>query len=243
VVNAPVQGYSFSGFAADPRLRPEVAMSVDANGRPFFVDNSFSANNGVDASTLIGYPAFFNTGVSGKYYRQGDAVQVVTIIGTPTGGTIAFTVGGQTFSAAYNATGATVQAAAAAAGGSVLSNLAVTGAAGGPYTFTFAGAAAPVIVSQKSLTGGTAATSNATVAQTPNLDSGLRAIGGDWSQCAWGQGMDITFKVSTEANYFDGTTWHSAFQENLVLLLVEAYYGFVVNDPNAFVAYTHAAGS
>jgi hypothetical protein len=28
-----------------------------------------------------------------------------------------------------------------------------------------------------------------------------------------------------------------------VLLLVEAYYGFVVNDPNAFVAYTHAAGS
>jgi hypothetical protein len=243
VVNAPVQGYNFSGFAADPRLRPEVAMSVDANGRPFFVDNSFSANNGVDASTLIGYPAFFNTGVSGKYYRQGDAVQVVTIVGTPTGGTIAFTVGGQTFSAAFNATGATVQTAAQAAGGSVLANVAVTGAAGGPYTFTFAGAAAPVIVNQKSLTGGTAATSQATVAQSPNLDSGLRAVGGDWSQCAWGQGMEITFKVSTEANYFDGSQWHSAFQENLVLLLVEAYYGFVINDVNAFVAYTHAAGS
>jgi hypothetical protein len=37
--------------------------------------------------------------------------------------------------------------------------------------------------------------------------------------------------------------WHSAFQENLTLLLVEAYYGFVMGDKYAFVAYTHAAGS
>lgn len=243
VVNAQVQGYNFSGFAADPRLRPEVAMSVDANGRPFFVDNSFQANNGVNTSTLIGYPAFFNTGVSGKYYRQGDSVQVVTINGTPTGGTIAFTVAGTTFSAAYNATGATVTTAAQAAGGQTLANVTVTGSAGGPYTFTFAGSSAPVIVNQKSLTGGTAAASQATVAQNPNLDSGLRAIGGDFSQCAWGQGMDITIKISTEANYWDGANWHSSFQENLVLLLVEAYYGFVVNDPSAFVAFTHAVGS
>jgi hypothetical protein len=50
--------------------------------------------------------------------------------------------------------------------------------------------------------------------------------------------MDITVKVSNEAAYFDGTTWHSAFQENLVLLLVEAYYGFVVGNPDAFVLYT-----
>jgi hypothetical protein len=55
--------------------------------------------------------------------------------------------------------------------------------------------------------------------------------------------MDISVKVSSEANYWDGAAWHSAFQENLVLLLVEAYYGFVVADPNAFVAYTHAVGS
>ena len=87
------------------------------------------------------------------------------------------------------------------------------------------------------------AASQTTIAQSPNLDSGLRAIGGDWSQCAYGVGMDITIKVSTEANYYDGTVWHSAFQENLVLLLAEAYYGFVVNDPSAFVAYTHAVGS
>jgi hypothetical protein len=60
---------------------------------------------------------------------------------------------------------------------------------------------------------------------------------------AWGQGMEITIKISNEANYWDGSNWHSAFQENLVLLLVEAYYGFLVNDVNAFCAYTHSAGS
>jgi hypothetical protein len=42
--------------------------------------------------------------------------------------------------------------------------------------------------------------------------------------------MDISIRISNEASYYDGTTWHSAFQENLVLLLVEAYYGFVVGD-------------
>jgi hypothetical protein len=31
--------------------------------------------------------------------------------------------------------------------------------------------------------------------------------------------MELTVKRSTEANYFDGTNWHSAFQENLVLFL------------------------
>jgi hypothetical protein len=50
--------------------------------------------------------------------------------------------------------------------------------------------------------------------------------------------MDLSVKISQEASYFDGASWHSAFQENLVLLLVEAYYGFVVGNVNAFVAYT-----
>jgi hypothetical protein len=136
-----------------------------------------------------------------------------------------------------------VQTAVQALGGAEASNATVSGSAGGPYTITFAGPAGPVSVNQKSLTGGTAASASATVAQSPTLDSGLRAIGGDWSQCAYGVGMDISVKVSSEANYWDGAAWHSAFQENLVLLLVEAYYGFVVADPNAFVAYTHAVGS
>jgi hypothetical protein len=102
------------------------------------------------------------------------------------------------------------------------------------------GPAAPFSVNQTGLTGGTAATSQATIAATGagGVDTNLRGIGGDWSQCAYGVGMDISIRISNEASYYDGTTWHSAFQENLVLLLVEAYYGFVVGSKDAFVAYT-----
>jgi len=241
---AAIPGMEFSGFACDPLLRPEAAMSVDANGRPFFVSDAYNANAGVNAGALIGYPAYFNSGVSGRYYRSGDAVQIATLVGTPTGGTFAVTIGGQTTAGiAFGATAAAVTTAVQLLPGSVAAGCVVTGGAGGPFTFTFSGAAAPVSIDQRLLTGGTAATSRATVTQSPVIDQGLRAIGGDFSQCAYGVGMDISVKVSNEANYFDGTTWHSAFQENLVLLLVEAYYGFVVGTPNAFVAYTHAAGS
>ncbi|MGW3956849.1 hypothetical protein ACWEKM_39460 [Streptomyces sp. NPDC004752] len=55
--------------------------------------------------------------------------------------------------------------------------------------------------------------------------------------------MDITVKVSTEAGYVDtDSVWHSAFQENLVLLLAEAYLGFVVGNPKAFVTLTAKGG-
>jgi HK97 family phage major capsid protein len=75
--------------------------------------------------------------------------------------------------------------------------------------------------------------------QSTSTDSGLRAIGGDWSQTAYGVGMDITVKISREATYIDEDGGvHSAFQENLVLLLAEAYYGFVLGDAEAFVKYT-----
>jgi HK97 family phage major capsid protein len=75
--------------------------------------------------------------------------------------------------------------------------------------------------------------------QSTSTDTGLRAIGGDWSQTAYGVGMDITVKISREATYIDEDGGvHSAFQENLVLLLAEAYYGFVLGDPEAFVKFT-----
>ena len=82
-----------------------------------------------------------------------------------------------------------------------------------------------------------------TVSRTTDSSSTtLRAIGGDWSQCAVGVGMDITLKQSNEASFVDeaGNTV-SAFQNNLRLFLVEAYFGFVVGDPNAFVAYVDAS--
>ncbi|MCX4231997.1 phage major capsid protein [Streptomyces ortus] len=75
--------------------------------------------------------------------------------------------------------------------------------------------------------------------QSASVDSGLRAIGGDWSQAAYGIGMDITVRISKEATYIDEDGGvHSAFQENLVLLLAEAFYGFVMGDEDAFVRYT-----
>ena len=75
--------------------------------------------------------------------------------------------------------------------------------------------------------------------QSGSSDTGLRAIGGDWSQAAFGVGMDITIRISKEATYIDEEGGvHSAFQENLVLLLAEAFYGYVQGDADAFVKYT-----
>ena len=240
VVNEP--GMQFSGFAGDPRLTPELALSVDNNGRPFFVDNSLNANSGTNAmSTLIGYPCAFNSGVSGAYYRAGNLVQTITINGLPTGGTFQLLVNGQSAgNIAYNANAAAIQTAINAVLPSG-NTVAVTGT--GPFTVTFSGTGAELETNNSKLTGGT--NPAAVVAQSPVLDTGLRAIGGDWSQCAYGVGMDISIKISTEASYSPdgGTTWISAFQNNLTLLLVEAYYGFVVGNQKAFVAYTHAVGS
>jgi hypothetical protein len=242
------KNYDFTGFAADPRMKADVMLQTDVNGRPLLVDaHSTSTNGSAGGSELAGIaPAYFNKGVSGRYWRAGDAAQLVTINGTPTGGTFALSSGGNTANIAYNAAASTVQTAVQAWGG-IYSGVTVSGSAGGPYTFTFPAVAAgvtapaaPFTVNQSSLTGGTSATAKATVAASGagGTDSLLRAVGGDWSQAAYGVGMDISVKISNEASYYDGATWHSAFQENLTLLLVEAYYGFVIGSGDAFCLYT-----
>lgn len=237
VVNA---GYEFTGFAADPRLKPTLKLQVDTTGRPIWVDDPSLGSN---AGQLIGYPAYYNNGVSGAYRNSGNRVQVVTVTGSPTGGSFTLSYMGNTSATiAYNAASSAVQTAVRALHSS-LAAATVTGSAGGPYTITIGAvgsAAGPFTVDGSALTGGT--TPAVVVAASPAIDSKLRAIGGDWSQAAWGQGMDITIKVSDTASYVDenGTT-HSAFQENLVLLLVEAYFGFVVGSGAAFCAYTDAS--
>jgi Phage capsid family len=229
-------GYDFTGFAADPKLRPLLKLNVDTSGRPIWVDDP---SQGTNAGQLIGYPAFYNRGVSGAYLRSGNKVQVITITGSPTGGTFTVSSSGNSTSLAYNAAAATAQTAIRAWGG-IFATVTVTGSAGGPYTVTFPTTGATLTVSGAALTGGTSPT--ATVAQSNAAATSLRAIGGDWRQCAYGVGMDISIRVSTEASYTDeASVVHSAFQENLVLLLVEAYYGFVVGNTNAFVAYTDAS--
>lgn len=246
------KNFDFTGIAADPRFKIDAQLQTDTQGRPLFVDNHSTATSvspdgilqvsGIGGD-LAGYPTFFNKGVSGKYWRAGDSIQTITIGGTPTGGTFIVNSGGNTYTAVYNVATATLQSAIQAWGG-IYANVTVSGTAGASYVITFpaistnvAGASAPVTVNGKALTGGTPTWSVAT-SGAGGTDSNLRGIGGDWSQAAYGVGMDMTVKVSTEANYFDGTNWHSAFQENLTLLLVEAYYGFVMGNPDAFVAYT-----
>ncbi|GAB2970253.1 phage major capsid protein [Nocardioides montaniterrae] len=234
-------GFDFTGFAADPRLRPTLKMTTDTQGRPLWVDGTQA---GLAGGNLIGFPAYYNRGVSGSYRRSGNLVQVITITGTPTGGTFTISGNGATSAPiAYNAASSAVQTAVRTLGGP-FANATVAGSAGGPYTVTLGTtgvATGPLRADGSALTGGTSPA--AVVAQSPTTDTKLRAIGGDWSQAAFGVGMDITIKVSDTASYVDeaGVT-HSAFQENLVLLLVEAYYGFVCSDnaSKAFVAYTDA---
>lgn len=64
-------------------------------------------------------------------------------------------------------------------------------------------------------------------------------FGGDWSQAAWGAVGGISYKVSTEATVTINGTLVSLFENNLVAVLAEAEYGFLVNDTAAFVEYVN----
>lgn len=74
---------------------------------------------------------------------------------------------------------------------------------------------------------------------TPGPTDGIRIIGGDWGQAAWGAFGEIEYDVSREATLVDsdGTTLLHLWQNNLVAIRAEAFYGWVVNDVEAFVKY------
>lgn len=89
-----------------------------------------------------------------------NAVQTVTVTGSPTGGTFTLTRSGQTTAAiAYNAAASAVQTALQNLSNVGAGNVAVTGSAGGPYTVTFQGTLGNQAITQMtatpSLTGGT----------------------------------------------------------------------------------------
>jgi hypothetical protein len=239
--------YDMTGWAADPRLRVDAMLATDTQGRPLL--NPATSAAGSTQDNLLGWPAFFNKGISGRYWRAGDSVQTITQSGSATGGSFVIGSGGNTLTVVYNAAAATVQTGVQAWGG-IFSTVTVTGSAGGPYTVTFpaitsnvAPEAAPFSIVSSSLTGGTNPKVVVQATSSGAVDSTIRAVAGDWSQCAYGVGMDISIRVSNEASYFDGTNWHSAFAENLTLLLVEAYYGFVLGSPNAFAIATKGSAA
>ena len=67
---------------------------------------------------------------------------------------------------------------------------------------------------------------------------------GDWNQVIWGQIGGLSFDVSDQASLDlsaaqDGSGIVSLWQNNLVAVRVEAEFGVLVNDPQAFVKLTN----
>jgi len=69
----------------------------------------------------------------------------------------------------------------------------------------------------------------------------ILGYGGDWTQAAWGSVGGISFDVSTEATVTINGVLVSLWENNLVAVRAEAEYGWLVNDPSAFVKFTNAA--
>ena len=71
---------------------------------------------------------------------------------------------------------------------------------------------------------------------TPVPDDRTLAFGGDWTKAAWGAVGEIEYDISNQATLTltDGSTLN-LWQDNLVALRAEAYYGFQTRDVQAFV--------
>lgn len=66
-------------------------------------------------------------------------------------------------------------------------------------------------------------------------------FGGDFTKGAWGAIGGINYKVSTEATVTINGTLTSLWENNLVAVLAEAEYGFVLADEAAFVRLDNAS--
>jgi HK97 family phage major capsid protein len=64
---------------------------------------------------------------------------------------------------------------------------------------------------------------------------------GDFTKGAWGAVGGISYRVSTEATVTINGTLTSLFENNLVAVLAEAEYGFVLADTEAFVRLDNAS--
>lgn len=73
---------------------------------------------------------------------------------------------------------------------------------------------------------------------TPDLTS-VVGYGGDFRQAAWGVVGGISYSVSTEATVTINGTLVSLWENNLVAVMAEAEYGWLVNDTAAFVKFTN----
>jgi hypothetical protein len=137
------------------------------------------------------------TGVGGA--DGTDEVQLVTITGTPAGGTFTLTFDGETTAPiAYNASAAVVQAALLALASLRAGDVVVTGSAGGPYTLTFGGDfseedVATLTASAVGLTGGTSP-AVAVTTPTPGVVPAIEIVESinTWSYSAKRDRVDVT---------------------------------------------------
>lgn len=80
------------------------------------------------------------------------------------------------------------------------------------------------------------------VAKSANVDTGAKAIIGNWSEgLKYGFAESIEMKRSSDASIVDadGVT-HNLFQENKTAFLIEAKIGWGITDPSAFAIITDA---
>lgn len=68
--------------------------------------------------------------------------------------------------------------------------------------------------------------------------SGIKVIGGDFNQLAYGFADQIRVKISDTASLSDGTNIYSMFQTNQIAILIEVTFGWVLGDPQGFVTFT-----
>jgi HK97 family phage major capsid protein len=71
----------------------------------------------------------------------------------------------------------------------------------------------------------------------------IHGYGGDWSQAVWGVVGGITYDVDDKAPVTINGSLVSMWEKNLVGIRAEAEYGFLVNDPDAFVQLRNDSGS
>ena len=238
-------GYDFTGFAADPRLKPD-PEAVDRHHRVARC-GSTTPQSGINAGNLIGYPAFFNRGVSGAYRAPGQPGAGRHPHRHPDRWHVHHHLRRQHHARRWPTTPRPrpCRPRSGSCRASRPRRSPARPAARTPSRSTWS--VAPRVrcsVNQTALTGGTAAASQATIADRPRTWTPTSAPSVATGRSApTASAWTSRIKVSDSASYVDeaGAT-HSAFQENLVLLLVEAYYGFVKSDAaGAFVAYIDAA--
>ncbi len=122
--------------------------------------------------------------------------------------------------------------------------LGVTDTTGRPLFVDMEGRGAPP-VTDRTLTNGRLLGRPTLIADYVATDDVTTVVGymGDFSQAVWGVTAGINFRVTDQAAVTINGQLVSCFENNLVAILVEAEYGFLINDLKSFVRVTNKTGS